>query len=135
MTKPMTIFSKLIVNDEEAMAAWYSAVYGLNIIHREAGESACDNERFREVILSPGTGMADGTLVMFKFVDRQPPRDQQMIVGMTTDDLDGVVTRVVAQGGTLVGARREYPAFGIRVQFVQDPEGALNEIVEMTASA
>lgn len=95
VTKPVSLFSKLIVKDEEAMAAYYGAVYGLNIIQREAGRSAGTGEAFREVILSPGTSMADGTLVMFNFVDRDPPRDQQAILGFVTDDLDGVINQVV----------------------------------------
>jgi hypothetical protein len=39
--------------------------------------------------------MADGILVMFNFVDRDPPRDQQAILGFVTDDLDGVINQVV----------------------------------------
>lgn len=131
MTKPVSMFSKLIVKDEEAMAAYYGAVYGLNVIHREAGNSAGAGEAFREVILSPGTSMADGTLVMFNFVDRAPPRDQQAILGFVSDDLDGVIERIVAHGGRLVGPTREMPDFGIRVQFAEDPEGAINEVVEI----
>jgi predicted enzyme related to lactoylglutathione lyase len=77
--------------------------------------------------------MEGGSLVMFKFVDRPAPRDQQSILGFVTDDLDGIVTRIGLHGGKLVGPTREMPKFGIRVQFAEDPEGALNEIVEMTA--
>lgn len=77
MTKPVSVFSKLIVKDEEAMAACYGAVFGLNVIHREAGNSTGTGEAFRKIIPSPGTSMADGTLVMFNFVDRAPPRDQR----------------------------------------------------------
>jgi len=135
MAKTLTMFSKLIVRDEEAMAAFYSTVYGLNIIHREAGDSAGSAEAFREVVLSPGTDMSDGSLVMFNFVDRQPPRDQQSILGFVTDDLDAVAARIVAHGGRLVGATREMPEYGIRVQFAEDPEGAINEVVEMQAAS
>lgn len=135
VTRNVSVFSKLIVKDEEAMAAYYSAVFGLAVIHREAGSSAGTGEAFREVILSPGTSMADGTLVMFKFVDRPPPRDQQAILGFVTEDFDGVIARIVTHGGKLVGPTREMPAFGIRVQFAEDPEGAINEVVEIEAVA
>ncbi|MDE2620030.1 MAG: bleomycin resistance protein, partial [Sphingomonadales bacterium] len=84
-----TMFTKLICRDEEAMAAYYSAVYGLGVVQRVAGES--DGQPFREVILAPGGDWTKGTLVMFNFTTREAPRDQQVILGFTVDDLDALV--------------------------------------------
>jgi len=70
MTTRVKLFNKLIVADEEAMAAYYCAVFDLKVAHREAGNSAGAGEQFREVILSSGETMEDGTLTVFKYVNR-----------------------------------------------------------------
>ena len=126
-----TMFSKLICRDEEAMAAYYTAVYGLGVVQRVAGES--DGQPFREVILAPGGDWTKGTLVMFNFTERAAPRDQQVILGFTVDDLDALVQRIEAAGGKLVGPIREEADHGVRVVFSTDPEGALCENVQMIA--
>ena len=127
-----TMFTKLICRDEEAMAAYYSAVYRLGVVQRVAGES--DGQPFREVILAPGGDWNKGTLVMFNFTARGAPRDQQVILGFTVDDLDALVTRIEANGGKLVGPIREETDHGVRVVFSVDPEGALCENVQMLAA-
>lgn len=132
MTTPvMTMFTKLIVDDEEAMAAYYAAVYGLTPAIRVAGNSAGTGEAFREVIMTRGEDMASGTLVMFKFTDRAKPRDQQLILGFVTDDLEALKERIVSNGGRLIGPTRDETGHGVRVQFSEDPEGALSENVQM----
>lgn len=123
------LFTKLICRDEEAMAAYYGAVYGLGVVQRVAGES--DGQPFREVILAPGGDWTKGSLVMFNFTERQAPRDQQVILGFTVADLDDLVTRIEANGGKLVGPIRDEPEHGVRVVFSVDPEGALCENVQM----
>ena len=126
---PLSMFSKLICRDEEAMTAYYTAVYGLGIVQRVAGTS--NGELFREVILAPDGDWAKGTLVMFNFTERDAPRDQQVILGFTVEDLDAVVQRITANGGKLVGTVREEIEHGVRVVFATDPEGALSENVQL----
>lgn len=132
MTAPST-FTKLICRDEEAMAEYYGNVYGLGIVQRVQGES--DGEAFREIILAPGGDWTKGTLVMFNYVDRPAPRDQQVILGFTVPDLDAVVEKITANGGKLKGPIREEREHGVRVVFSTDPEGALCENVQMLAGA
>jgi len=127
----LSMFSKLICRDEEAMATYYSGVYGLGLVQRVAGTT--DGEAFREVILAPGGDWTKGTLVMFNFVDRPAPRDQQVILGFTVDDLDALVAKIEANGGKLVGPIREETDHGVRVVFSTDPEGALSENVQLLA--
>ena len=123
------MFTKLICRDEEAMAAYYSAVYGLEIVQRVQGES--DGEPFREVILAPGGDWTKGTLVMFNFTARPAPRDQQVILGFNVENLDETVKRIEAHNGKLRAAIQEMPEHGVRVVFSTDPEGALCENVQM----
>ena len=98
---------------------------------RVAGDTIGSGEAFREVIMTRGADMASGTLVMLKFTDRPKPRDQQVILGFVTADLEALKERIVANGGRLVGPTRDEPDHGVRVQFSEDPEGALAENVQM----
>jgi len=127
----LSTFTKLICRDEEAMAAYYVAVYGYGVVQRVAGSS--DGEVFREVILAPGGDWTRGSLVMFNFTERDAPRDQQVILGFVVEDLDALVEKVTANGGKLVGPIREEADHGVRVVFSTDPEGALCENVQMLA--
>jgi uncharacterized glyoxalase superfamily protein PhnB len=125
-------FTKLIVDDEERMVAYYHEVYGLNAIQRVQGESGAAGEPFREIIMGPGDAISpEESLVMFKFTGRAAPRDQESILGFVTEDLDALVGRIKANGGKLVGPIRAMPEHGIRVVFATDPEGHLSENVQM----
>lgn len=125
-------FTKLIVDDEEAMAEYYHQVYGLNKLQRVQGDSGGAGSPFREVIMGPGEAMsAAESLVMFKFLDRPAPRDQEAILGFVTDDLDALSERVLANGGKHAGVLKSMPEHGVRVLFTTDPEGRLSENVEM----
>lgn len=126
-------FTKLIVDDEEAMATYYAEVYGLNKLQRvTAGDKAIMGP-LREVIMGPGDAVGAESLVIVKFLDRPAPRDREVILGFVTDDLDALMDRVVAQGGQLLGPARSMPEHGVRVQFTTDPEGRVSENVEMIA--
>lgn len=125
------MFIKIIVEDEEKMAAYYGAAYQLLIAHRVAGDSAGTGEAFREVIMSRDGRYAGETFVLFNFVDRPKPRDQQSIVGFITGDIKALSERIVAAGGKLVGPLRDMPEHGVRLQFSEDPEGALAENVQL----
>lgn len=124
-------FTKLIVNDEEAQAEYYHQVYGLNKLHRVANDQSAAGGAFREVIMGPGDAVSSESLVMFKFLDRPAPRDQEVILGFVTEDLDALAERVVAHGGKLTGSIKSMPEHSVRVLFTTDPEGRLCENVEM----
>lgn len=129
--KAIFSFTKLIVDDEERMAEYYHQVYGLNKLQRvqEADNGAVGP--IREVIMGPGETMSAESLVMIKFVDKPAPRDQEVILGFITDDLDALAERVLAHGGTHVGPIKAMPQHGVRVLFATDPEGRLSENVEL----
>lgn len=136
MTEPRKAsfsFTKLIVDDEEAQAEYYHQVYGLNKLHRVQNDSSGAAGRIREVIMGPGDAMSAESLVMFKFLDRPAPRDQEAILGFITEDLDALADRVLAHGGKHAGEIKSMPEHGVRVLFTTDPEGRLSENVEMLA--
>jgi len=124
-------FTKLIVDDEEAQAEYYHQVYGLEKLQRVANDESAAGGAFREVIMGSGDTPSSDSLVMFKFLDRHAPRDQEAILGFITEDLDALAERVVAHGGKLVNPIQSMPEHGVRVLFTTDPEGRLSENVEL----
>ena len=128
-------FTKLVVDDEEKLAVYYQEVYGLSPAQRLQGDAGGVGEPFREIILGPGGELSpDESLVLFKFVDRAAPRDQESILGFITEDLDALIERIQANGGSLAGPLRSMPEHGVRVVFSTDPEGHLCENVELIAA-
>lgn len=124
-------FTKLIVDDEEAMAEYYHQVYGLNKLQRVENPQSGAGGPIREVIMGPGDTMSSESLILFKFLDRPAPRDQEVILGFVTEDLDALAERVLAQGGKHVSPIESMPQHGVRVLFTTDPEGRLSENVEL----
>jgi predicted enzyme related to lactoylglutathione lyase len=133
MTRPDFSFTKLVVADLDAMAQFYRDVYGLNAIARV--QEAIGGEAIDEIMLSAGTEVAPGSLVLLKFVDRTAVPRGEVILGFTTTDLPALLERIRAAGGTIHEAIREIPGMGLRVAFAKDPEGHLTELVEMAAPA
>lgn len=129
--KAIFSFTKLIVDDEERMAEYYHQVYGLNKLQRVQEADSGAVGPIREVIMGPGETMSAESLVMIKFVDKPAPRDQEVILGFITDDLDALAERVLVHGGTHVGPIKAMPQHGVRVLFATDPEGRLSENVEL----
>lgn len=124
-------FTKLIVDDEEAMAEYYHQVYGLNKLHRVQGQESAAGGPFREVIMGPGDSMGAESLTMFKFLDRPAPTQQETILGFITEDIEALAGRVQNHGGKLLGKIWDQPEHGVRVLFTTDPEGRLSENVEL----
>jgi predicted enzyme related to lactoylglutathione lyase len=50
-----------------------------------------------------------------------------------SDNLEALVERALAHGGTAPDPIREVPAYNLRVVFVLDPEGHVNEVIQMNA--
>ncbi|GAD47826.1 hypothetical protein NT2_01_06000 [Caenibius tardaugens NBRC 16725] len=124
-------FTKLIVDDEEAMAQYYCGVYGLNAFQRVQNDDSGAGGPIREIILSHDDVLAGPTLVMFKFTDRPAPVEREAILGFITDDLDSLARRVIDHGGKHVSPIKSMPEHGVRVLFTTDPEGRMSENVEL----
>lgn len=123
----MTIaFAKLVVDDVEAMAAYYAELCGLQQLQRIQADIA--GETIDEIIL---TGDGAPGIIVLKFVDRAAPPRGEVIVGITTDDISAFFERAVALGATVREPARVHPEAGdMVVGFLEDPEGHLIEVVE-----
>ena len=53
--------------------------------------------------------------------------------GFTTTDIEALVRRAEAAGGSVPAPIHRIEGFGVRVVFVLDPEGHINEVVQLDA--
>ena len=124
-------FTKLVVVDLEAAAAFYTAVFGVEEQHRV--HSDIGGRPIDEIIFA-AAGPQAPTLVILRFADQATPSHSELILGFITDDIDALFARAVAAGGAVAQAVEDHPEHGAKVGFVTDPEGHLIEVVEMLAA-
>lgn len=130
--RPATLtFTKLVVDDLDAMADYYCAAFGLHRGLREQFDDGVGGESIDEISLVANPGEQFGAMSLLKFMNRPAAKNDEVILGFTTPDLSALLERVQRAGGTLYGKRKEMPDHGIRVAFARDPEGHLVELVEL----
>lgn len=124
------IFAKTFVHDLDAMASFYENVFGLIPFGRHQDQML--GRKIDEVTFQssyPG-GPA---LTLIKYLDSTAPTAGEAVQGFMSDDLEALVERALAQGGTVPDGIREVPAYNLKVVFVLDPEGHVNEVIQMNA--
>jgi predicted enzyme related to lactoylglutathione lyase len=126
-------FTKLVVDDLDRMAAYYVEVFDLHVTGRLLLEPGAIGERIEEVFLCESPDDRYGAFILFKFLEREAPRDVETIVGFQTCDMDTVLARADRLGGKLAAPIKAMPELGVRVAMLLDPEGHLCELVEAKA--
>ncbi|MAG34462.1 MAG: glyoxalase/bleomycin resistance/dioxygenase family protein [Deltaproteobacteria bacterium] len=121
-------FTKLVVDDLEKMTAFYSRVFGLKQFDRIQADIGIDP--IDETMLGVDSAFGPGALMLLKFVDQPAPQPGAVILGFQTDDLQSLVDRVIANGGTLHSEIKDSDVAKLRVAFTRDPEGNLAECIE-----
>ena len=124
-------FSKTFVHDLDAMAAFYEEVFGLIPFNRHQDVML---GRAIDEITYQSTYQGGPALTLIKYMDSTVPAQGESVQGYITEDLEALVARAVAAGGKLPEPIRNMPEFGLKVAFVLDPEGHLNEVVEMVTA-
>ena len=122
------IFAKTFVHDLDAMASFYENVFGLVPFGRHQDEML--GRKIDEVTYQasyPG-GPA---LTLIKYLDSTAPTAGEAVQGFMSDNLEALVERALAHGGSVPDPIREVPGFGLKVVFVLDPEGHVNEVIQM----
>jgi predicted enzyme related to lactoylglutathione lyase len=120
-------FTKVVVDDLDAMAAYYGEVFGLTEVRRVKAEIA--GEGIDEIMLGLDGSLAGG-LILLKWLDRAAPTSGEVILGFLTADISALVARAEAAGGTVREAPRMSLEAGLVVGFIADPEGHLAEVIE-----
>ena len=121
-------FTKLVVADLDACARFYTAVFGVREQTRVHAQIA---GRPIDEILYEATAPGGGTFALLRFADVPAPAHDEVILGMITTDLAGVVARCTAAGGSVVQPPTAMPEHGVLVAFLSDVEGHLLEVVQL----
>jgi lactoylglutathione lyase len=120
-------FTKILVNDPDALLSFYSAAFGMKEKYRVAqGEGG---GALSEIIMTNAAG-GDPTLVLLHYVNRPVPVPGETVIGYTVADLEATLHAVEAAGGTVEEPPKEMPEHGITVAFVLDPEGHRLELFQ-----
>jgi len=120
-------FTKLVVADLEASAAFYSAVFGLREQYRV--KSDIGGRAMNEILFE---STPDGaTFVLLQFDDTAEPAAGSVVGGFITDEIDDLFPRAVAAGATVIGPVHDAPEHGVRVGFLADPDGHLLEVCQL----
>ncbi|MCP5165363.1 MAG: VOC family protein [Pseudomonadales bacterium] len=121
-------FSKVFVHDLDAMARFYEDVFGLIPFNRHR-----DVMFGREIdeISYQATYPGGSSLTLIKYLDSNGPQAGESVQGFTTTDIEALASRARAAGGTIPEPIRRIEEFGLNVVFVLDPEGHVNEVVQM----
>lgn len=121
-------FAKTFVHDLDAMAKFYEEVLGLIPFNRH--QDAMFGRKIDEITFQASYDSGPA-LTLIKYMDSDVPKSGEAVQGFVTQDLEAVCERAKAAGGSVPEAIREIPEFGIKVAFVLDPEGHVNEVIEM----
>jgi predicted enzyme related to lactoylglutathione lyase len=122
-------FTKLLVQNLEKSAQFYSEVCGLTELARVDAQIA--GRPISEIMFNT-TGAGAAMFVLLKFMDDEGSTGKDVILGFQTDDVAAFVQRAVDAGGKIVDPVRDNPEHGVKVGFVSDPEGHLIEVVQVT---
>ncbi len=125
-------FTKLVVADLDAAAAFYTTVFAFTETARVSSEIA---GRPIDEIMYAATAVGGATFVLLQFTDQPTPAQGEVILGFVVSEIDALVERAVAAGGAIAQVPTDRVEHGMRVGFLTDPEGHLIEVVERLAAA
>ena len=131
MTETAYVFAKTFVRDLDATGRFYSEVFGLAENNRHT--DVMFGRPISEITYKASAPRETGGLTLISYLDGDHPAAGEAVQGFITQDIDALCERALAAGGSVPEPIREISSFGIKVAFVLDPEGHINEVIEMTA--
>ena len=112
------------------MAAFYEEVFGIIPLVRH--DDVMLGRKISEIIYQ-STFEGGPRLTLIKYLDSTGPLAGEAVQGFSSEDLEALITRALAAGGTVPEPIRSLPEFGVEFVFVLDPEGHVNEVTKMIA--
>jgi predicted enzyme related to lactoylglutathione lyase len=125
-------FTKLVVADLDASAAFYADVFGLQERYRVTDDIG--GRSMQEILFEP-TAPGGAMFVLLHFDDTPESTAGSVLAGFVTDEIDDVFARAVAAGAAVVDPVHDAPEHGVRVGFLADPDGHLLEVCQMLTGA
>lgn len=125
-------FTKIIVDDIDRPAAFYKTVFGFHEVFR-IKEAVTPERPIEELMLSLADSETskEPPLVLFKFLEEDPPKGSDVIIGLIVPDIKRTFELVQENGGSVVRWPQEDPPRGIICGFATDCDGRLLEIIQM----
>jgi len=135
MPSPAVIFPALNVIDLEATEAFYTDMLGMKSVLRLGGEGDTTQEvtlNFSGDLYAP-----ESSLVLNYNSERTEPYtfDAFSRIAFRVDDVDMLVEKMRAAGYKVLSEPRMIEGTGIKLAFVEDPNGARVELIQGMASA
>ena len=125
-------FTKLVVADLDASAAFYSDVFGLKERYRVQDDIG--GRSMQEILFEP-TAPGGAMFVLLHFDDMPESTAGSVLAGFVTDEIEDVFARAVSAGASVVDPIHDAPEHGVRVGFLADPDGHVLEVCQMLAGA
>lgn len=122
-------FIKIRVADVDKQFGFYSAALGRVEKFRY---TRADGERPVDEIISTSVDGSEQSLVLLHYPNEPVPPAGSVVLGFLVTDIHDVVARAVAAGGRVTKEPYDMPDLGVRVAFVEDPEGHTVEFYENT---
>lgn len=123
------MFTKLLVQDIERSAAFYTTVFGLVEMNRLEARII---DRPVEEVVYMATYAGGPMLILARFGDTHERGSDEVILGFATRDLEAALERTIQAGGKILEPIQEpYP--GMRHAFIADEEGHVVQISQMAA--
>lgn len=123
-------FAKVFVHDLDAMGRFYEEVFGLIPFNRH--QDVMLGRKIDEISFQASTP-GGGALTLIHYLDSKGPLAGESVQGFTTTDIQALVKRAELAGGRLGEPIRRIEEFKLFVAFVLDPEGHVNEVVQLDA--
>jgi len=124
-------FTRIVVKDAKALLVFYCDALGftqaLRVDHGEGDDA------FVEYFLSIKQGMPP-QLVLMQYLHRDAPKPGEVVVALQVDDLDAALDVVIASEGKIAVPVQDIPEHGMRLSFVEDPEGHAIELIQITSA-
>lgn len=122
-------YVKLMVGDPDALARFYSGVFGMQEVRR-----IYEPEHIRphlEVFLSAGPGDNKTQIALMKYLNMPAPTPGEAIIALMVKDVDAAVAAAEAAGGvTVLPAETLEQYDNFRWAIITDPEGHRIEIMQ-----
>ncbi|WP_280222025.1 VOC family protein [Nocardia neocaledoniensis] len=127
MPDPRFAFTKILVKDLASQFNFYSTVFGRAERIRYDFDDRADP--LAEIIMTSPDG-TEQSLVLLHYKNRTAPPPGSAVIGFEVTDLNEVVSRAEKAGATVTEPPTAMPDLGIRVAFIDDPEGHVLELFE-----
>lgn len=126
---------KLVVDDLEASAAFYTTVFGMVEVERIKVDTGIRYPLDEIILASGGAPATEFRLILLKYVGKAPPSRSDHLLCLVVPDLDAVVEHLPKMGGKVLRPPQKMREEGSRMAIAADNAGNLLEIVQMADRA